>query len=196
MKLRTAFVASTVVFVVSIAMAAETSAQIVVPALPSNLAVPSGHTPFVAGHAYGTQNYVCQLQPGGFAWTFVGPQATLFDAAGGQLITHFLSPNPLEAGTLRATWQHSADTSIVWAAALASSADPAYVAPGAIPWLLLRIVGSQYGPTLGNTLTATTYIHRVNTSGGGAPSGGCSTAGDVGRKAWVGYTADYIFYRP
>jgi len=69
-----------------------------------------------------------------------GPQATLFNEHGQQVITHFLSPNPDEAGTARATWQHSRDTSAVWARAIASSSDPAFVAPGAIPWLLLELV--------------------------------------------------------
>jgi len=43
-------------------------------------------------------------------------------------------------------------------------------------------------------LTATTFIHRLNTSGGVAPSTGC-TASDVGKKAFVPDTADYFFYR-
>ena len=42
--------------------------------------------------------------------------ATLFDAKGGQILTHFLSPNPSENATPRAAWQHSRDTSAVWAA--------------------------------------------------------------------------------
>jgi hypothetical protein len=36
----------------------------------------------------------------------------------------------------------------------------------------------------------------VNTSGGVAPSTGCASATDVGKKALVPYTADYFFYRP
>ena len=120
----------------------------------------------------------------------------MFDDNGNQLITHFLSANPVEAGTLRPTWQHSGDTSAAWAAAIQSSTDPNFVAPGAIPWLLLQVAGAQYGPTLGHKLTATTYIQRVNTAGGLAPAEGCSAATDVGRKALVPYMADYVFYRP
>jgi hypothetical protein len=60
---------------------------------------------------------------------------------------------------------------------------------------LLRVVGSQDGPTDGQTLTPTTFIHRLNTSGGVAPSIGCSTPADVGKRAFVPYTADYFFYR-
>ena len=43
----------------------------------------------------------------GFVWVFVGPQATLFNDDDRQIMTHFLSPNPEEGDTARATWQHS-----------------------------------------------------------------------------------------
>ena len=110
------------------------------------------------------------------------------------VITHFLSPNPDESGVARATWQHSKDTSTIWAVAIASSSDLKYVAPGAIPWLLLRVVGDQPGPTGSDQLVKTTHIQRLNTSGGVAPSTGCSRSTDVGAKALVHYTAKYVFY--
>ena len=97
-------------------------------------------------------------------------------------------------GTIRATWQDSRDTSTVWAMAIAASSDPAFVAPGAVPWLLLEVVGAQDGPTGGHRLTQTTFIQRLNTAGGIAPSTGCALATDVGKKALVPYTADYFFY--
>jgi uncharacterized protein DUF3455 len=100
-----------------------------------------------------------------------------------------------KGGTPRATWQHSQDTSTVWATMTASSSDPSVVAPGAIPWLLLQAVGAQDGPTGGHKLTATTFIQRLNTSGGVAPSTGCTLSTDVGMKALVPYTADYFFYK-
>ena len=165
------------------------------PDVPANLQVPAGNKAFLLGQANGTQNYVCLPSATGFAWTFFGPQATLLNDDGQQLTTHFLSPNPAESGTPRATWQHSKDTSSVWAAAIASSIDPNYVAPGAIPWLLLQVLGAQYGPDGGHKLTATTFIQRVNTAGGIAPATGCTSATDVGKKALVPYTTDYIFYK-
>ena len=76
-----------------------------------------------------------------------------------------------------------------------SSSDPAFVAPGAIPWLLLQVVGAQDGPTGGDKLSETTFIQRLNTSGGIAPSTGCAMATDVGKRAFVPYTADYFFYK-
>jgi hypothetical protein len=165
------------------------------PPVPSNIQVPAGNKAFLQGHAVGTQDYICLPSASGFAWTFFGPQATLFDDKQKQVITHFLSPNPSEGGTARATWRHSRDTSTVWASATASSSDPAFVAPDAIPWLLLQVVGAQDGPTGGHKLTATTFIQRLNTSGGIVPATGCTSSTDVGKKAFVPYTADYFFYR-
>jgi hypothetical protein len=169
--------------------------QIVPPTVPGNLQVPAGHKAFREGFAAGTQNYICMPTATGYGWSFLGPQATLFNEDDEQSITHYLSPNPVENGTARATWQHSRDTSSVWAVAIASSTDPAFVAQGAIPWLLLQVVGAQDGPTGGDKLSPTAYIQRVHTSGGVAPSSGCSSAADVGKRALVPYTTDYLFYK-
>jgi hypothetical protein len=128
-------------------------------------------------------------------WGFFGPQATLFNDADAQLMTHYLSANPTENNTPRATWQHSGDSSAAWAAAVASSTDAAYVAHGAIPWLLLQVVGVQYGPSMGEKMVRTAFIQRVNTAGGLAPATGCATVSDAGKKALVPYTTDYVFYR-
>ena len=83
----------------------------------------------------------------------------------------------------------------MWGQALHSSADPEFVAPGAIGWVLLQQVGAQAGPGGGDALTATTYIQRLNTSGGVALSTECSSVTDVGHQAFVPYTADYYFYK-
>jgi hypothetical protein len=166
------------------------------PPVPPNIQVPAGNKAFLEGHAVGTQDYICLPSGSDFAWTFFGPQATLFNDDDKQVvITHFLSPNPFEGGTPRATWQHSQDTSTVWAMTTASSSESSFVAPGAIPWLLLQVVGAQDGPTGGHKLTATTFIQRLNTSGGVAPSTGCTLSTDVGKKALVPYTADYFLYK-
>lgn len=159
------------------------------PAVPANLEVPAGHRAFLMAHATGTQNYICLAA--GQPWTFVGPQATLFNDELRQTFTHFLSPNPNEAGVARATWQFK-DTSSVWAMAIQSSTDPAFVTPGAIPWLLLQVVGHQAGPDGGDRLLDTLYIQRVNTVGGVAPSPTCAQAG---ARAFVSYETDYVFYK-
>lgn len=175
--------------------AAMTSGRVVPPDVPANLVVPEGNKLFAITHAEGTQNYVCLPNGGTFTWVHHGPQAALFDSRGAQVMTHFLSANPDENGALRAAWQDSRDTSAVWAMAIESSTDPEYVSSGAVPWLLLRVVGAEFGPQWGDRLTKTTFIQRVNTAGGVAPATGCSGTGDVGNRALVPYSTDYLFYR-
>ena len=166
------------------------------PSVPENLEVPAGHKVFLEGRAEGTQNYICLPLSSGLSWTFFGPQATLFNDKARQTTTHFLSanPEPKDSDMLRPAWQHSRDTSTVWARQVmgATSVDPAFVAKGAIPWLLLEVVGAKAGPTGGQRLTRAKFIHRVNTSGGMAPSIPCTA---VGERAFVPYTADYFFYK-
>jgi hypothetical protein len=165
------------------------------PRVPANIQVPAGNKVFLVGHAVGTQNYVCLPSGTGFNFVLFTPQATLFSDHDKQVTTHFFSPNPFEGGTIRATWQDSRDTSTVWGETIQSSSDPNFVAPGAIPWLLLQRVGAKDGPSGGDTLTGTTFIQRLNTSGGVAPSTGCSSSTNVGNQAFVPYTADYFFYK-
>jgi hypothetical protein len=181
---------------------AEIAEHIKAPPVPGDLRAPAGNTAFLEGHAIGTQNYICLPSATGFSWTFFSPQATLFKTVKWlphdvrqQIVTHFLSPNPFESGLPRATWQSSFDTSSVWGKAIATSTDPNFVAAGAIPWLLLQVVGAQRGPTDGAILAQTTFVQRLNTSGGIAPSSGCSQATNVGSTALVPYTADYFFYK-
>jgi hypothetical protein len=188
------------VFVLALALPVAASAQrggrIDVPEVPSNLTVEDGNVPYLQTRAYGTQNYVCLPSATGVAWKLFGPQATLYPGnLPIQIATHFLSPNPDEQGTPRATWQHSLDGSAVWARAIQTSTDPNYVAPGAIPWLLLEAVGTEEGPLGGALLAKTTFIHRLNTEGGIAPATGCSSATQLGAIALVPYSTDYFFYR-
>jgi len=200
-----------VAFTVSLSQPAHAN-QIIPPPVPDNVQVPPGNKTFLEGHGVGTQNYICQPSPSGVAYVLFTPQATLFTDDDKQIITHFFSPNPFEKNTnpavvapgmIRVTWQHSrdTDTSTIWAkvnvnpdGSIGSSFDPAFVARGAVAWLLLKVVGAQDGPTGGDTLTATTFVQRLNTSGGVAPSTGCTSSTDVGNQAFVPYTADYFFY--
>lgn len=181
----------------ALTLPSQASAQTVTPPpVPASLEIQVPHEAFLLGRGVGKQNYVCQpaASLGQVAWTLFTPQATLFGDAREQLTTHFFSPNPDEAGTtIRATWEDSQDTSVVWARAIASVPDPNR--SGAIPWVLLQTAGTRVGPTGGNTLSVTTFIHRLNTVGGSAPPTGCDNPTDIGRKAFVPYTADYFFYR-
>jgi Protein of unknown function (DUF3455) len=184
-------------FTSSMAMA-QGPTPIDVPDVPRDLRVPGGYSVYYQGHAVGTQNFICLATGAGIAWRFLGPQATLFQFDGDiaqQNATHFLSANPVENGVARPTWQHSLDTSRVWAQVVASSSDPNYVEAGAIPWLLLEAVGAATGPAGGATLAQTAYIHRLTTSGGIAPATGCNEGADVGKISLVPYTADYYFYK-
>ncbi|MEZ5400282.1 MAG: DUF3455 domain-containing protein [Bryobacteraceae bacterium] len=190
--------------VIAFSFAAAAQAQnglIQAPPAPANLQVPSGNSIYLKGQAEGTQNYVCAASASGPQWKPMGPQATLFvtfpwiNGQGKQQITtHFLSANPAEGGTPRPSWQGSLDTSMVWGNPIANSTDPAYVAPGAVAWLLVQAVGTQAGPMGGKMLSETTYIQRLNTSGGVAPATGCDAA-SYGKVALAPYTTDYYFYR-
>ena len=157
------------------------------PNVPTILQPPAGNRLFRVAHAVGTQDYVCLST--GWASPAYGPQATLFDEENEQTLTHFLSPNPDESNAARPTWQDSRDSSTIWANPVpGASYTPD---PTAIPWLLLRVVGKAEGPNGGDRMTGTTYIQRLNTTGGLKPTSAC-TEGD---KALVPYTADYYFYK-
>jgi hypothetical protein len=186
-------------FTVSLPQPARAS-NITPPAVPHDLRVdPAANVPFLVGHAFGTQNYICLPTDDGFQFMLFTPEATLFDSVDGkQVTTHFFSvnPNPSDGGKIRATWQHSKDTSTVWGGNAIPSTDANFVAKDAIAWLLLPAAGVKNGPKPGdNILSVTTFIQRVHTSKGLAPSEGCADSNDVGNKAFVPYTADYFFYR-
>jgi len=181
------------------------------PPTPPAITPPAGNTAFLLGHATGTQGYVCLPKGSGASWTVNSsrPQATLFATWFGsfsqQILTHFLSPDtnpnqyapsPLPFGS--PTWQSSFDSSVVWGNKLASinaGTDPSCPNSGAIPCLLLQAIGSHLGPDYPfGILTNTTYIQRLNTSGGSAPATGCAVSTDVASQVLVPYTADYYFY--
>ena len=172
--------------VAMVAPAAAHADSVTPPAVPGILTVPAGHKPFAEGYATGTQNYQCRLEAGQYTWAFTGPVATLQTNHGA--IQHFLSANPDEGGTARATWQ-AADGSTIWAKKAQESP-----VSGAIPWLLLTVVGDAGGSDGGDRLSQASYIHRVNTTGGQAPTSGCD-AMTVGATQNVPYTADYVFYK-
>ena len=181
-------------FTVSLSQLAH-AGQVTPPPVPANIQVPAGNKAFLEGHGVGTQNYVCAPSVSansGVAYAPFTPEATLFNDDGDQLTTHFFSPNPFEINTgpavvadglIRVTWQHSRDSSTVWGKVRPSSGqgdpgdastDPAFVAKNAIACLKVTVTGTESGPTGGNKLTATTFVQRLNTSGGVAPSGGCA----------------------
>ena len=210
-KIRLIVGATLLLLALALSVARSASAQkVTMPATPASITPPAGNSMFTMGHAIGTQGYICLPAGTGFSWTVIGsrPQATLFASDHGQsaqIMTHFLSPDsnpnefaprPLPFGS--ATWQSSLDSSKVWAQpvhAIPSGTDSSCPNQGAISCLLLQSIGSESGTANDKPLSRTTFIQRLNTQGGSAPSTGCSAAGDVGRQSLVPYTADYYFFR-
>lgn len=176
------------------AAAVTEEASSVVPAAPESIQVPAGNRPFLVRHAVGTQNYVCLPSAGDFKFVLVTPQATLFGGDDQQVATHYFSPNPFDNGKIAPTWQDSRDSATVWGQVIQSSSDPEFVAPDAIGWVLLRALGTLQGSGQSDGLSSTTYVQRLNTSGGVAPSTGCASSADLGKQAFVPYRADYVFY--
>src|SRR5688572_24249582 len=87
-------------FVLALGQQAFADDDVVAPRVPPAIQMPSGHIPFLEGHAVGTQNYIClpSTAPSGVSWTLFGPQATLFftfkvfnHEIQQQIMTHFLS---------------------------------------------------------------------------------------------------------
>jgi len=184
-----------------------------VPPAPPEITPPTGNALFLTTHAVGTQNYIClpSTSGGNNTWVFFAPQATVSVTLPGrfsqQVATHFLSPAPgvsssaPPACTLSSetnevncpTWQSSLDSSAVWGARVAgvtAGTDASCPNTGAIPCLLLKAVATRRGQNDFGLLTKTTYIQRLNTTGGAAPTASCK----VGDQALVPYQADYSFY--
>lgn len=160
----------------TLSMTQVASAEPAGPALPpeSPIAVPAGNKVFLVGRATGVQIYECN----GTAWAFVAPRADLVGDNGKLVTTHFAGP----------TWQAKDGSKVV--GALVARVD---VGPGAIPWLLLRAASTAAGPD-GDRLAGTTFIQRVNTTGGLAPTSPCDST-NAGEVAEIPYTADYYFWK-
>src|SRR6266550_716496 len=182
------------------------AAQVTPPPTPDAIAVPAGNSPYLVGHAFGSQGYTClPTSTGGTAWNPTArPEATLFTDLFGQqfqIITHFQSinenpkPGVIVPQSGNATWQSSLDTSRVWMVkvnGIDAGTDPESCPnSGSIQCLLLQSVGNKKGPTGGNLLANTTFIQRLSTRGGAVPTSSCT----VGQTQLVPYTADYFFFR-
>ena len=149
------------------------------PAVPETLKVPASQTLSVSAQAIGVQIYECaasKTDPTRFEWAFRAPEAELFDDAGAKIGKHYAGP----------TWE-SNDGSKAVGEAKARDDGPD---PNAIPWLLLRAVSTE-DPGIFHRVT---YIQRLNTTGGLAPTANCDAAHE-GQEVGVPYTAEYWFYR-
>jgi hypothetical protein len=144
------------------------------PDLPSPLCndvqVPSGN--IVAFHVYARG---VQIYRWDGAWVFVAPSAMLFADANyqGQVGIHYAGP----------TWESNSGSKVVGGSPIRCAPDST-----AIPWLKLQTV-STIGPGI---FSSVTYIQRVNTTGGLAPT---APGSSVHEAAEPPYTAEYYFYR-
>jgi len=133
--------------------------------------VPAGNKVSSRVYASGVQVY----RWNGSEWVFVGPVANLFADHNfrGLVGTHYAGP----------TWESNSGSKVVARRVAGCTPDPS-----AIAWLRLETVSTE-GPGI---FDGVTYVQRVNTTGGLAPS----TPGTVaGEEARVPYTTEYYFYR-
>jgi hypothetical protein len=136
-----------------------------------DLQVPEGNKVAFRVYAEGVQIY----RWNGTSWAFVAPEAFLYADAGhhGVVGIHYVGP----------TWESVSGSKVVGTVLERCTADP-----DAIPWLLLGAISSD-GPGIFHRVT---YIQRVNTMGGIAPT---APGAVTGQEARVFYTAEYYFYR-
>ena len=159
--------------------AAAASARPTPQTAPGDLLDPRTYAPdsrlYLVLHASGVQKYTCQ-QNG--TWLFTDPEATLYKTTGASkpVGTHFLN-----FSTGRPVWEWKGGSSVE-----AARTQTAPGGAGNIAWLLLQAVATSPG-----RLAQTTWIQRLNTTGGVAPAGTCTP----GATTAVPYTADYFFWR-
>ncbi len=144
------------------------------PELPptcERLEVPEGNKLSFHVYAQGVQVYKWN----GTSWAFVGPVANLFadDNYRGLVGTHYAGP----------TWESNSGSKVVGKRVADCSPNAS-----AIAWLRLETVSTD-GPGIFNGVT---FIQRVNTTGGLAPSTPGTTLNEEVR---VPYTTEYYFYR-
>jgi len=151
------------------------SADLQVPDVAPQLAVPNGQVLLVKAFATGVQNYVCSKGKSGFEWTFKGPQAELADDAGRAIGKHYAGP----------TWEASDGSKVVGR----SVASLAGESGDAIPRLLLVSTENSGSGVFADVKT----VQRLETKGGLAPSEPCA-ADRLGRRVQSPYTATYYFY--
>jgi hypothetical protein len=146
--------------------------------MPANVQVAAGHRVAIETVGVGTITYDCRAKKdnSGFEWVFVRPEAKLFDRSGKQVGRYYGPP---------ATWE-SSDGSKVTGAQVA-------VSPAGIGNIPLQLVKANPATGKGG-MEGVTFIQRVATRGGVAPSATCDTAA-TGKKEVVNYQADYILYK-
>ena len=159
----------------ALSLTAAANAAPVEPTVPDNrIAVEDGKL-FLVGHAVGVQIYTCN----GSTWGPATPRADLYGDNDRVIIKHYGGP----------TWQATDGSKVV-----ASRVDGVIVDETAIPWLLLKAGPTSPGAA-GDRLEGTTFIQRLNTTGGLPPAASECDAASAGTVREVPYTADYYFWK-
>ena len=174
---RLAVAAGTLLLGACAGMSAPLMAPVDNAALPAAVRVPAGETQKMWTVGAGEITYECREKKdaaGQYEWGFVGPVATLKSNDGKVVGKYYAGP----------TWE-SMDGSKVTAKQVAVAPQ----APGNLP---LQLVKAEPATGTG-AMQGVTYIQRLNTRGGVAPTTTCSAA-NVGVKQLVAYQADYVFY--
>jgi hypothetical protein len=154
--------------------------------VPAIIQTPNGATLIHHFHAAGTQNYECTATVGAgdagttYAWRFVAPEAVLLDNCVNHVGTHYAGSQ----GASTPRWQYTADGSFVQGVKVQASP-----VAGSIPELLLAATETTSG-----AFADVTYVQRLATASGAAPSAADCTAGNVDEVRKSGYSAEYYFY--
>ena len=145
--------------------------------VPASLLPPATESLKSKVSAIGVQIYICGPNAAGtFAWSLLGPQANPFNADGKLVGTHFIGP----------TWQGNDGSSVVGTKVAGAAVDPS-----AIPWLLVK--GVSHAAEDGR-FSDVSYVQRLSTVGGLAPTDTCDATHNSGAIVQAPYSADYFFY--
>ncbi len=151
------------------------------PQVPNNIGVPDGQAVLLKALGKGVQIYNCKARaddPSKFEWSFKAPEADLTNEDGKKIAKHYAGP----------TWEANDGSKVVGELPPKQAPAPR---PGAVPWLLLKAKTNEGT----GTFAKVTYIQRVDTEGGVAPTAGCDQA-HVNTEARIDYRANYYFYAP
>ena len=144
------------------------------PVVPYQIKVGDGNKVFLVGHGVGVQLYTCN----GSVWSSAVPRANLYGGNGKLIIHHFAGPS----------WQAKDGSK-----AVGTVVDKVTVDRTAIPWVLLSATTTP-GPD-GDRLVDTSFIQRLDTTGGLTPPAADCNAATTNTVVEVPYTAEYVFWK-
>jgi hypothetical protein len=164
---------------VALLLACFSPATVMAGDVPDAIKVPEGNKMVLRTIGVGELTYECKDKkdaPGEVVWTFAGPSAVLNDESGKQIGLYFGPP---------ATWGGNDGSKV--------TGDQLAIAPGGTGNIPLQLVKAK--PATGSGIMQdVTFIQRLDTKGGVAPSSPCN-ADTKGNKEKVNYQADYLFWK-